>query len=697
MKIIKNIFAISIAILFASCGKENKDLVIENNFISRTVSTAGDQLSTLKLINKINGEELMPANAHEFKLRISKGTDQVDGDINLSSKDFKVVNATKSVDGNTQKIVVNLINEANHLSLTVNYELDNDEKYIHKYIEILPQENTTLERIDIEAIEVSGAVQPYQLKEITTRDAANWKPGLGQPLYDSKTATFWGVEFPAATNEVEGQELNCGYLWGNTIKKGEKYTSYKAVVGVADDYQFIDDAFYGYIDEIRVRPLRLQVQYNSWFDFYTEVNKENFKASVLKVNDELVNKRGVKPLSAYVIDDGWQDSRHPESDWSDKVWKINDKFSPNLADTYKLVDSLDATLGVWLSPASILGALPMVEKMGGYGLEKLERSMSMTGPKYMQMLEDRILELEKGGVSYFKFDGLFGHLNIRDFELKGRGTPAMPQLDLEGLKENDTILGDSKYDELKIYYLVNGTERLMRIFKKMHEANPEVFVAITNGAYLSPWWLQYIDVVWMINAGDAAEGGTRTDELVYRDGIYHEIWKEENTKFPMSALFNHEPKKTETGEPKSVFKDYLFMNLSRGTGFVELYIKTDELSSSDWDVVAEGLEWSDQMFSAFKNVKMHGGNPKELEVYGYSAWDENKGYISIHNPSADTQAYAFTLNRKNGVMIKEGIFSVSSPIESDTEGLANSYKYGDEIIFSMEPKEIRILNFNSEN
>ena len=82
----------------------------------------------------------------------------------------------------------------------------------------------------------------------------------------------------------------------------------------------------------------------------------------------------------------------------------------------------------------------------------------------------------------------------------------MPQLGLEGFSSNDERLNDSQYDELKLYYLTAGTERLMKIFNRLEEVNPDIFIAIANGAYLSPWWLQYVDVVWLINAGDAAKG-----------------------------------------------------------------------------------------------------------------------------------------------------------------------------------------------
>ncbi|SFB52325.1 alpha-galactosidase [Algoriphagus aquimarinus] len=690
----KNLVIIGLlAILFASF-KQGNSIVLENDYLSRTISVADGTLSTIAIVNKINGKTITPSDHNEFKLRISKGTSEVNGDITLTAKDFEVVNFNISKENNSQTLVVELQNKKHKLKVDVHYELADNESYARKYLKITSEKNITLERIDVDAISANGAYQPYTLKEITTQGPANWKPGLGQPLYERESATFWGIEFPAATNEVVNQELNCGYLWGNELNANQTYTSYKSVLGVADDYEFIDEAFYKYIDNIRIRPLRLQVQYNSWFDFHSNVDKESFKKSSLKIHNELVSKRDVKPLNAYVIDDGWQDSRRKDADWSDKVWKINEKFSPDFQETFKTIDSLDSKLGLWLSPGCFFGARPMVEKLGEKGFERLELSMSMTGEKYMQKLEDRVLELTGQGVNYFKFDGIFGHLNIRDFELQGRGTPKMTQLGVENLSPNDSTLNDPIYDELKTYYLVNGTERIIEIFNKMDEIDPDVFIAITNGAYLSSWWLQYVDVVWMINAGDAAGGSSRTDELTYRDGVYYEIWETENTKFPMNAIFNHEPKKDKTGEDEHTFRDYLFMNLSRGTGFIELYLKTDNLVDKDWDVIAEGLKWSEKVFPTFHNVRMHGGNPRNSEVYGYSAWDDDQGYISIHNPSDKSITYKLVLNRELGISNSKDKYVLSSPIENNTAGLKNSYSPGDTLTVDLKPKEIRVLNFN---
>ena len=233
----------------------------------------------------------------------------------------------------------------------------------------------------------------------------------------------------------------------------------------------------------------------------------------------------------------------------------------------------------------------------------------------------------------------------------------------------------------------------MKIFEGMAVANPEVYIVLSNGAWLSPWWLMHVDTVWMINAGDAAKGGGRTDELVYRDGIYHEIWQQELTQFPMSSIFNHEPKKRKTGESKETFRDYLFMNLSRGTGFIELYLKTPNLSDADWDVLAEGMKWAETAFPAFRRVRMHCGDPRQNEVYGYSAWNETRGYVSIHNPGDAPIEYRVTLDRAAGVLPESGAFKVSSQLPGSLQGLEKSYAYGDTVTITLGPKEIRLIDF----
>ncbi|MCK0156308.1 hypothetical protein MWU65_03900 [Cellulophaga sp. F20128] len=684
---------IRIAVLFSvlmviSCTTD-QTFVLENDTVSRTITIEGNQLFTTQIENKIAHKKLIPATSQEFKLRISKGTHTQGTDIELTSKDFDFVKIIKEEEGELGFL---LTNKTHGLDVEVHYELEPGDFYIRKYLKIKSSTPIALERIDIEVFSLEDIYQPYQIKQITAQGVAKWRPGLGQPLYTSKSAVFLGVEFPAADNFVNNGIGYCGYLWGKEIKEGELYTSHKAVLGVADDPNFIKDSFYDYIDAVRIRPLRLQVQYNSWFDFYSSVDQDKFAESVSEINQKLVEERGVKPLSAYVIDDGWQDVN---ADWSDKAWKVNHKFDSNFMSSTTNVQKANSKLGLWMSPGLLFGAQPAAQKYKAQGFETMGKWMSMAGPKYMQLLEDRIVELTKNGVSYFKLDGVFGHLNTREFELHGDryGIPTMPQLGTDSIAPSDPILNDPKFDELKTYYLVAGTERLMQLFKKQHEVNPNVYVVISNGAYLSPWWLMYIDAVWMINAGDAAGGSNRTQELVYRDGVYYDTWQMENTQFPIHSVFNHEPKKVKTGESPEAFAEYLWMNLSRGTGFVEIYIKTKQLSSSDWDVLAEGLKWVNSAFPNFKRARMHGGNPTSAEVYGYTGWTKDSGYISFHNPSQEIKSYTVTLDRAFGLIPGKQDYTLSSPLGVSEEFNNKTLAYGSDLKISLGPGEVKVLDF----
>lgn len=709
----KQTLTLILLFLLFGCGNHEQEYTLENNFLSRTISIEDGQLRTSTIHNKIADKKVTLANNPEFELRISEGTDKEGTDMVLTAKDFVYI---KTLEHNKSSLGFLLESKEHQLEVEVYYQLAEKEFYTRKYLNIKANKDITLELVNVEAQRMEDVFQPYKLKQITSQsmnlittptgyrpnrpgNVTDYKFGLGQPLYTTESATFWGVEFPASTNYVNGNQLHCGYLWGKKIKIGETYQTYKGVFGVADSYEFIDDAFYSYINKIKIRPLRLQVQYNSWFDFGQSVNREKFKKSAQKMYQELVVERDCRPINTYVIDDGWQDSFSKDADWGDKLWKINaNRFDSDFKSSHKLVKSQGGTLGLWYSPGCFFGANRMVEKLKKQGFESLDFSMSMTGPKYMDAFEKRTLQLARQGIHYFKFDGIFGHLYTRAFELKGRGTPFMPQLGVQGFSSTDPRLNDSKYDELKTYYLVSGTERLIDIFTKVSAINPEVFMAITNGAYLSPWWLQHVDLVWLINAADGAEGDGRSGELVYRDGIYHDIWIKENTKFPMHAIFNHEPKKVNTGESEEIFSEYLLMNLSRGTGFIEFYIKTANLSEKDWDVVAHGLKWAYDAFPAFENVRMHGGEPRKSQVYGYAGWKNGRGYISFHNPSKEEQTYSITLNRKLGLQeIDNQKFRISSPIANVPELVGTGLTYGDELIISLKPGEVKILDFKQYN
>ena len=658
---------------FSPCIAESEFFFsVENSQLKRSISTKNG-LHTHSIQNKIDGKTLTPSQSQAFVIHLADGT-------SLKASDFAILGTNKQQSNGVTQLVFPLQHKSLALKATLEYSLDENDFYTRKKLTLTPGKDLKVKQIDLESLTLAEAYQPYTISQITAKGPSKWRPGLGQPLYTKTSGTFWGVEFPAAVNTVKDGVLACSYLVGKTLPAGKTYTTHSCVMGVSDSPDFVKDAFFDYIDRTRVRPLRLQTQYNSWFDYGGGVSAEKFAKSVNKVSDELNTKRGVPPLSAYVIDDGWQDGH---ADWSVDTWKTNKKFDLNFKNSHKVTADAKSSLGLWLSPGCLFGAQRGIPKMKAAGFRSLDPWMSMADPKYMGKLEGRMVELATQGVSYFKLDGVFGHLNTRNF-------------DVTGFKGSEAELNDPKYDPQKIQYLTDGSERLMKMFAAMAKAKPDVYIVISNGAWLSPFWLQHIDAVWMINAGDAAGGSSRTKELVYRDKVYYGLAVTENTQFPLHSIFNHEPKKTKSHETKDTFRRYLYMNMSRGTGFVELYVKPFFLKNYDWDVLAEGLHWVHDVFPTFKRARMHGGHPKSGDVYGYTAWLPERGYISIHNPSAVAKEYRIKLDRAFGLHASSTKVSyhLSSPIADCTQGLKKKYSYEDTLTLTLKPQEIRILNFD---
>jgi hypothetical protein len=666
--------------------------VLENSSLARCFSIKNGVLQTTRIVNKRAHATEAPTAAPEFRLRLAPTNDPANA-ILLTASDFHVVDSVLLTNTFDTELRVTLTNANHELGVGLCYTLGKDDFFMRKRLTVDCAKPVILERIDVEALGLKDAYQAFTNREITSQAPSHWYPGLGQPLYTSKSGTFWGIEFPAADNQVANGFLYAGYLWGRIIEPGKTYQSYAAVMGGGDDPRFVRDAFFQYINSIRARPLRLRVQYNSWFEYGPGVDDKKFAASVAKINQELVVERGNPPLNAYTIDDGWENTK---VDWSDGVWKVNEKFDPDFASSFQAVTNVGSRLGLWLSPGCLFGGNREILRLRAQGFGALVNSMSMADPRYMTALENRLVALTRSGVNFFKLDGLFGHLNTRDFDLNCAqyGVAAMPEL--PGFKSDDPRLNDPRYDEAKIYYLTAGTEQLMPIFQKLGEVDPNICILISNGAYLSPWWLMFVDDVWMINAGDAAGGANRLQQLVYRDGRYYDIWRVQGIQFPLCSVFNHEPKKTSSDESSDEFRNYLFMSLSRGTGFVELYLKPFNLQPADWDVLSEGLHWAQKMFPTFSRVRMHGGDPRAGDVYGYTAWTQTQGYISIYNPSDKPQTYRLKLDRTIGMFPGGKRFHLDSPLVGSLHGLPQTCRFGDSLVVKLAPWEIRIVDFDAK-
>ncbi len=718
---------IAVVMAIAANCSSAAELKLDNEFLSRKVSVEHGRLKTTRLLNKLVHKELDLQDSDEFRLRLSADVNSPKPDLILTAADFEVKASQVMADS----IRIDLHNAAHGIQVLVWYSLQPGKAYGHKYLEIISDTERVLELVDIESMRIAGAYSPYKAKDLM-RSYGRFLPALGQPLYSRETATFWGVEFPASWNRLEAASVQCGVQYGERLRPGVKFTTHRAVFGVADDPEFVQDAFLNYIDEIRASPAKLSVQYNSWFDFGGGITQKKLQQSLDKLHQELVVKRGCRPLDVYVIDDGWQNSRPPRSplaDWSKGLYPVNEiNFDAGLKSARAAIESKGSRMGLWASPACLFGATANVDVLERNGFEVLvgekhartglaKKAMSMAGPKYLTLLEKRLLEFVEMGAVYFKLDGIFGDMQSRLFEtVPGRGAPVMTSLlPSEGLSANDPRLEDPKFDEMKRYYITLATQRLATIFDKMHARNPKVRILCHNGATTSPWWLMHLDVLSLVNCNDGAPGD-RTMQMCYRDGLYYQLTKSDGNQVPLNSFFNHEPAKDGNrfdDLSPAAFKDYFLMALSRGTLTVELYFVVNSLDSEDFDVVAGGLKWLDGAAPAFKRSRMHGGSPigattvdegqlslkrfqpaTDAQVYGYTGWTDTQGYVSIHNPTQTERPYSFTLDRRFGVVPNSGPYQLSVSHGASAAKLKKEWNFGETVTFNVQPQEVIVLDFH---
>lgn len=106
MKVLINFLFVATIVAFQQYkGNDQTEFVIENASLSRTVKNSNGKLHRSKIVNKINGQELVFQGNEEFRIRIYKGTHIEWSDVQLTSNDFSFVRVLKN-DGDIKKYLI---------------------------------------------------------------------------------------------------------------------------------------------------------------------------------------------------------------------------------------------------------------------------------------------------------------------------------------------------------------------------------------------------------------------------------------------------------------------------------------------------------------------------------------------------------------------------------------------------------------
>ena len=76
-----------------------------------------------------------------------------------------------------------------------------------------------------------------------------------------------------------------------------------------------------------------------------------------------------------------------------------------------------------------------------------------------------------------------------------------------------------------------------------------------------------------------------------------------------------------------------------GTSLQELYIQPGKLTDDDWAVLAEAAKWSRENADVLVDTHWIGGDPSQLQVYGFASWSPRKGIVMLRNPDVRPQEY----------------------------------------------------------
>lgn len=448
------------------------------------------------------------------------------------------------------------------------------------------------------------------------------KPGgFGQPVAfrQGDGGVFFGLEYPTAENSLRhttagNLELECGQVIGERI--GTPWVESEWVVqGLSPNTQ-VKQWFWKYLDSIRVAPLKPYLLYNSWYDLRAPVmvkdplralTERNILRTIESFRRRMVIERDLK-LDAFVLDDGW--------DVYQSDWMLNAEQFPNgLAPVSVALQGMGSQLGIWIGPTGGYSHRDWrIGWMKANGYEVVGDQFCVAGEKYHALLKERITNFVRNdGTRYFKWDGI-------QFSCSEPDHGHLPD----------------------VYSRRAVMEAMIDLCRTARVESPDVFLNITSGTWLSPWWLKYANTIWMQGSdygyANVPSISQRDRAMTYRDTILYDDLVEKRFWFPIANLMTHGiikghlQKLGGEAEPLGKFTDNALLYFARGISMGELYISPDLLTDEEWDALAMSIHWAKDRFPILDSTEMVGGNPEGRNPYGYVHFEGKRGIIVARNP-----------------------------------------------------------------
>ncbi len=647
----KHFLSLAVALVMAvSVWAQTETYTLENGKIAYSLSfrdgiISGDTLRTLESWAQQNDSHPFAiVTDADFSIDIfwtgwsAPGKKQnADNDVHFTKKDFILDSVSISRVHGGQKAEFFFKPEGHHLLLAMTYFLPDSAFYIRKKLTI---RDTVYAKHYLRFMAPLDFIVPqYEVESIVK------KGGFGQPIgfLSSYGGAFYGLEYPAGTQLLK--HCTSGYVIKAYQEIGQiiddkGISSDWAVLGLSPDKN-LKLWFYRYIDDIRVAPLRPYTLYNSWYDLRSPqypgitpdhvMNQQNVMRIIDGLEQNMVKKYGIH-LDAFVLDDGW--------DVYESDWQLNKQSFPNgLKPVSDRLAQMGTVLGMWFGPT---GGYSFRDKriswMKAHGYEVCGKEvhwhsamLDLAGPKYSALFRKRITDFVKDyNVGYYKWDGI--------------------QFSCSDPKNGHPV---------GIYSRRAVMESVIDKCNAVRALNPDIFLNITSGTWLSPWWVKYANTIWMqgMDYGFAATPSIskRDAAMTYRDYVLYEDFVKNGFWFPISNLMTHGiikgrlQKLGGESEPLDKFTNNALLYVARGVSMYELYISPDILTDAEWKAIAQSLEWAKANFDVLTNSFYFGGNPAKRQPYGYLHYKGKRGIVAVRNPFITDKAISIPLSDAYGL------------------------------------------------
>ncbi len=572
--------------------RTDEGLVLGNEFIELGFDKAEGGLTLSRLVNKLSGRTLL-IQSDDFSLGI-------EGRQPLRAADFAFKEARDDPIPGGRRLVLRFENPAPGVQLDVIYELGHTEFFLRRRLEVSAGNPLPLRQVDVWRVKLQG-------------DCSH--QGFGKPVFLEDT--FWGLEFPGGHNRLLAGAVVLSQFPGRMV---DRFVSKTAVLGVARPGH-VARRFRQYVETFQVTPKdrALFVDYNSYWTV-DPPNEKQLLELIALFKRKLFDPYG-ESFDTFTLDNRWDNKQ--------SLWEIHTgRFPRGFAPLVESLKSMNAELGLWLSPSSGYGTAKW-GATAGYEVISNKNSnkrrymfLCQSGPKYRRDIVKVVTGLtRKYNTACWKLDGY-----VASCDAEGHG-----HLPGEFGKEANI-------------------DAFIELLTAVRRVRPDVYLSPTSGMWHSPWWLKYADSLGgvvqkdypliVVPAPIVRDSATTTRDAVFRQRCH------QNPGYPPAAftimnIIVITPEKWE---------DNAMIVLGRGCRLLTLYInpKNFQKEDRDWAFLASILKWVRHNAQTLQNTELILGDPFQREAYGYAHFRGPRGIFVLRNPFIEPQTAKLSLDESMG-------------------------------------------------